>query len=155
MATEKTKVCRKCGEKKPLSDFHKCSAAKDKHASWCKKCACARKQGYRDKNREATITKQREYYYKNRDAHADRRLQRIFDISLADYDNMLEEQGGGCAICGKTPEENGRRLSVDHDHETGEVRGLLCMDCNVSLGRFNDSSERCRQAMLYLRSYGR
>jgi hypothetical protein len=153
--TEETKVCSRCGKTKPLSEFHKRAASKDGASPWCKQCNLDYKREYRKKHREEEIVKQREYYYENREQHADRRLQRIYDISLADYDEMLEAQGSGCAICGKTPEENGRRLSVDHDHETGEVRGLLCTDCNVSLGRFNDSSEVCRQAMLYLRSYGR
>jgi len=73
-----------------------------------------------------------------------------YGITLADYDEMLENQGGGCAICGKTPAEEGRHLSVDHDHETGEVRGLLCVDCNRGLGCFRDNSNLCRFAAQYL-----
>ena len=67
---------------------------------------------------------------------------------------MLDEQGGGCAICQKTPEENGRRLAVDHNHTTGDVRGLLCTQCNVGLGNLGDSVERLRSAIRYLNERG-
>lgn len=78
-----------------------------------------------------------------------------YGITLADYDMMLEIQGGVCAICGKTPEENKRRLCVDHDHETGQVRGILCTQCNSVLGFWKDNPETARQAMIYLRRYGK
>lgn len=65
--------------------------------------------------------KVREYELRNR-----------YGITPEDYDRMLEEQGGVCAICeGACP--TGRRLAVDHDHETGRVRGLLCVNCNQRL----------------------
>lgn len=54
-------------------------------------------------------------------------------IGSAEYDVMLLEQGGVCAICGNPPKEGGRRLHVDHDHRTGAVRGLLCFRCNRML----------------------
>lgn len=53
------------------------------------------------------------------------------------YAELLARQGGGCAICGKPPKDGGRRLDVDHDHRTGEVRGLLCWTCNhFILGKY-------------------
>lgn len=59
-------------------------------------------------------------------------LKKKYGLSEADYTQMLEAQGGRCRICGGKPKQN--RLAV-HDHETGEIRGLLCGPCNVSLGR--------------------
>ena len=59
---------------------------------------------------------------------------------------MMVEQANGCAICGNSD----KRLHVDHDHATGKVRGLLCMECNVSLGKFKDSPELLRKAIVYL-----
>lgn len=53
-------------------------------------------------------------------------LLRTYGLSLEDYNRILAEQGGGCAVCGKTPEQEGRNLAVDHDHKTREVRGILC-----------------------------
>lgn len=83
-------------------------------------------------------------------------LRSKFDISLADYEQRLEEQGGVCAIC-RQPEtgqskETGKskRLSVDHNHASGQVRGLLCVNCNRALGYFKDSPERLKAALEYL-----
>ena len=65
--------------------------------------------------------------------HARRmKYQRMYGITIEDYDRMYEEQGGRCAICRTDqPGGAGERFSVDHDHETGKVRGLLCNNCNT------------------------
>jgi hypothetical protein len=75
-----------------------------------------------------------------------------YGITLAEYERLLKKQKGVCAIC-KKPEYDARqrRLSVDHDHETGRVRGLLCARCNRALGMFNDNPELLRSAARYLR----
>jgi hypothetical protein len=78
------------------------------------------------------------------DAH----LKARYGIGIADYDAMLTMQGGGCAICGGGTSKN--FLAVDHDHKTGEVRGLLDANCNKVLGRFRDSPARFRAAAEYL-----
>lgn len=74
------------------------------------------------------------------------RLRRDYGISLADYEAMLVAQDDRCAICG----DSGRRLSVDHDHETGVVRGLLCPNCNLGLGHFQDRPDLLRAAVDYI-----
>ena len=78
-------------------------------------------------------------------------LKSRYGITLEEYEAMLTEQGGVCAICG-LPENDRykRRLSVDHDHETGAIRGLLCHMCNTGLGKFTDSSELLTSAANYL-----
>ena len=68
-----------------------------------------------------------------------------------DFDRMLTRQGGGCAICGRT--DTWRRMSVDHDHVTGAVRGILCDTCNKGIGMFGDDTERVRKALTYLSSH--
>lgn len=60
-------------------------------------------------------------------------LRRLYNMSLEEYDLLWEKQNGTCAIC-KQINANGRRLSIDHDHSTGEIRGLLCARCNTMLG---------------------
>lgn len=81
-------------------------------------------------------------------------LRRTYGLGLADYEQILHEQGGGCGICGKTAEQEGRNLAVDHDHETQRIRGLLCGYCNHRLvGRHRlglDSPRRLRAAADYL-----
>ena len=79
-----------------------------------------------------------------------------YGITEEDWDEMLEAQGGVCAICGNEElKAHGRtgtqfRLSVDHDHQTGKVRGLLCIRCNRSLGLLGDDVEILRRAIVYL-----
>ena len=76
-------------------------------------------------------------------------LMRTYGIDEVQYDELLDQQGGGCAICGSRP--NGKRLAVDHCHDTGRVRGLLCSNCNLGLGNFQDSKGLLRKAYHYLR----
>lgn len=79
-------------------------------------------------------------------------LKYLYGLTVEEYENMLERQGGVCAICG-SGEWGGtkhRVPHVDHDHETGKVRGLLCGDCNFGLGKFKDDPDRLRAAISYL-----
>lgn len=77
------------------------------------------------------------------------RLARLYDITPEEYDRLWKLQKGVCAICsGDSPA--GRRLSVDHDHETEKVRGLLCVECNSAIGFMDHSPELLRAAASYL-----
>ena len=78
-----------------------------------------------------------------------RDLDYTFSISMAEYDRMNAEQGGRCAICEKTDKQE-RALSVDHNHETHEVRGLLCSNCNLGIGHFVDDIHAMLSAVEYL-----
>lgn len=85
----------------------------------------------------------------------ERHLVRKYGLTQADYERLLAEQGGGCAICGVQPEELtvGRYrtyLHVDHDEETGRVRGLLCPDHNLLIGRWQHDPALLRRAAAYL-----
>jgi hypothetical protein len=76
---------------------------------------------------------------------------------LEEYQELLEEQGGGCAICGN-PETAIRMnkivaMSVDHNHSTGKRRGLLCTACNIGIGSLAESPERLRAAIAYLEKW--
>ena len=77
------------------------------------------------------------------------KLLRKFGISWAEYETMFLLQGGVCAIC-KKPEQQEKRLAVDHCHDTGKVRGLLCSMCNTAIGKLNDSVELLQRAIEYL-----
>ena len=76
-------------------------------------------------------------------------MQKLYNISLEQYNTMLNEQDGVCAICKKV-NDSGKALHVDHKHSTGEVRGLLCYRCNAALGYFKDSVTRIERAIEYL-----
>ena len=68
-------------------------------------------------------------------------LRTKYGITVEQYEDILANQGGGCALCGKTPEQEGRNLAVDHDHVTGEIRGILCSYHNHRvIGRHRDGN---------------
>lgn len=74
-------------------------------------------------------------------------LKRIYGITLNQYAELLERQEGGCALCTKRPSEEGQSLAIDHDHSTGEIRGLLCRYCNHRvIGRHRDANLLRRMA---------
>lgn len=79
--------------------------------------------------------------------------QKTYKIDMEIYEDLLSAQQGKCAICGRTPEEAGKRkvLEVDHSHQTGLVRQLLCHMCNKGLGCFRDSIDDLFSAIAYLR----
>jgi hypothetical protein len=84
------------------------------------------------------------------------KLQKNYGITIEQYDAMLEAQGGVCAICKRPPKggnTSSKNLNVDHDHKTGERRGLLCNDCNPALGKFQDSPQLLRAAAAYLENH--
>lgn len=73
---------------------------------------------------------------------------KTYGITITQYDELLNAQGGTCAGCEARPES--QRLFVDHDHETGEVRGLLCSSCNLGLGNLKDDASRLRRLADYI-----
>ena len=80
-------------------------------------------------------------------------LKRYFGLTRVQYEEILMSQGGTCALCDKTEDTvdgKPRLLSVDHDHRSLEVRGILCHSCNVALGHFQDNPNRLRKAATYL-----
>ncbi len=96
--------------------------------------------------------KEQQYYQKNKEVIFENYLKRTYDINLEHYNTLSEKQGGVCAICNQEC-VSGRRLAVDHNHDTGEVRGLLCCMCNRGLGNLGDNLDRLRAAVLYLEKY--
>ena len=157
------KRCKVCRKVKPLTDFYKAPGAADGHRGDCKACNLARKKQWYAENREAVIAKVKAWQQENKDHvnayHREYRktrtaesreghLRRKFGLSQADYDLLLGKQGGGCRICGKKPGKIS--LHVDHDHATGEVRGLLCVGCNNALGQLHDDTELLRRAITYV-----
>ncbi len=80
------------------------------------------------------------------------RLKHKYGLAEWDYEAMLATQGGHCALCDTTPEqERYKRLNIDHCHETGIIRGLLCTPHNHALGRMGDNEESLLRALAYIR----
>ena len=99
--------------------------------------------------RSAKKRREAAYYQKNKDVIFENYLRRTYGIGLEKYNSLLSEQSGVCAIC-KNECVSGKKLAVDHDHYTGEVRGLLCCKCNRGLGNFGDNIDLLKSAVLYL-----
>lgn len=124
----------------------------------CLICAAEKANHYRrGSHPDEYAARRKATYGRNRDTYRRYRLKVNFGISLEEYTAMLERQNGLCAICGE-PEKGAMRgrpieLAVDHDHETGAVRQLLCGNCNKGLGNFQDSPELLTLAALYLSTH--
>jgi hypothetical protein len=138
----------------------------DGHRHDCKACNLAAKAArnaadpqanrdrvkrWREQNPERYLAKQRAYQGSPAKKAADRRsyLKRTYGMTVEDYDRMLEAQGGVCAIC-REPRPEERTLHVDHDHATGEIRGLLCFRCNNAIGDLRESAELACSLAEYL-----
>jgi hypothetical protein len=142
----KQKTCTMCHKIKLVSQFYRNRCKKDGLNYECKECFSKYSQSkhYKRNQRKWKQSKHGKIvefasYIKCR-----------YGITLAEYNILLESQGGVCKICRrKSPQ--GKRLSVDHDHNTGRVRGLLCNPCNLVLGNANESVLTLQAAILYLR----
>ena len=91
-----------------------------------------------------------DHYQKTKEHQRCKALQKKFGITLEDYNQMFADQEGHCAICGVHQLDVSLTFAVDHDHKTGEVRGLLCRHCNVGLGHFRDDTTLLAKAIAYL-----
>ena len=81
----------------------------------------------------------------------DARLKRLYGLEPGEYEKVLAYQDGVCYICKHTPKE-GKNLHVDHNHKSGQTRGLLCWQDNAALGKFKDDSDRLQNALLYIKN---
>lgn len=129
-----SKICPSCGQDKPIEEWGKNAARRDGLATYCRTCDKAKQKAYYEKAKANRLAKSRDWAEANREKVREQsrrsHLKRTYGITLEQYNELLEAQNGCCAICGKSSEEEGRALAVDHDHKTGEIFGLLCWFCN-------------------------
>lgn len=116
----------------------------------------AQKREYYRKNRERILAKNKEWKQKAREdgwtrADNNHYLGYKYGISIDTYEQMLAEQNGVCASCSTPPTD--KKLAVDHDHNTGVIRGLLCQSCNTALGLLKDSPDRVASLLAYALSH--
>lgn len=164
------KLCRQCGHMKPTTEFHANRSAASGLQAYCKACTAKTSREWRQANAERVRERARRYGAANRDRGRERmsswrannprralalRLRHHYNLSLDQYDAMLADQGGACAICHQTDVT----LHVDHDHRCcpgrpacGKcVRGLLCGYCNRALSIFHDDPANVEIIAAYLR----
>lgn len=136
-----SKYCSGCGVEKELDHFYRHKKSKDGHQGYCKPCANIKLNDYRKNNPTVIKTIRDKSLRKTR-----------YGILDNEYQQKLKEQKNLCAICCKEC-VSGRNLAVDHNHATGQIRGLLCSNCNTSLGGFRDDVALLQEAIKYLEKY--
>lgn len=162
-----TKTCKRCHEEKPREAFPLDSKRPDGLFSYCKECHREHQKQWQLDNPERhleNLAKERDRARQWREANPEdykikvRRdsLRHRYGITPEQYDDILRHQGGGCAVCGDPDgDSRGYPLHVDHDHLTGEVRGLVCFVDNVVLSvldRSGDPEGHAAAAIEYLES---
>lgn len=140
------KTCSKCHQCKDLDAFAQRASSKDGRHPWCRECMSTYNKMYAAQ--------------RGRDVNRKSRLNREYGLSLQGYDTLLEFQGGGCGICRSEVSDlhrkDGQRyrsMCVDHDHKSGQRRGLLCNRCNRAIGLLGDDINLLRSAIGYLEHY--
>ena len=118
----------------------------------CKVCVARHKRSQLDKNPTAAHTRSKKWYQENKERSKELHLLRKYGITQDDFDRMLSEQQGACGIC-KEKMTPGKFTHVDHDHETGTVRSLLCHRCNVGIGHFQENPDLLIAAAEYLKGH--
>jgi hypothetical protein len=136
------KTCKRCFELKPVTEFCKNKRSKDGLYSYCRPCSNDKTKAFYS---QLSDEKKDEYNHRGN-------LKKKFGISPQDYSAMLSKQDGVCAVC-KKPDSEGKRLAVDHCHNTGKIRGLLCGHCNTGLGKFFDNITYLTDAINYLNDH--
>ena len=130
-----TRSCKCCNKTLPVTDFH-IKADKDpnnyRFNSPCKKCA----------NANRNVNHYKAYYRKIK-----------YNLTDDEYNKKLKEQNYCCAICGIYKDVYKKDFSVDHNHLTGQIRGLLCTHCNSGIGFFKERTTSIKKAIEYLNKY--
>lgn len=133
-----SRVCRACDERRPMTEFY--WAVEDRYrVRKCQKC-CGDRQRERKSN--------------NRDVYKEqgfaRNLRAKYGLTVQEWERLLVLQGEKCPVCSKSLTR--KNTHVDHDHKTGQIRGLLCFECNTGIGKFHDDIEWLLAAVAYLQS---
>lgn len=146
---EPLRRCKSCKQIKPLASF---ALSKGRRTHTCKPCGVERHKKWKTEDPER---------YRRCISRTNRKRQlKKYGLSVSDYQTLLALQGGVCAICREPETKKGVygevvRLSVDHDHSTGAIRGLLCDSCNILLGRAREDPAILRDAAAYLEEHAR
>lgn len=149
-----TKKCSKCQTEKPVESFCKHRGMKDGRNNNCKECV----KQYTAENKETVRKYKSDYYYANREDYIKkdrkRHLKVKYGVTQEWYEQQLEKQNGRCAVCGtEDPGKGLKHFHIDHNHATGEVRGLLCHSCNTGIGLFKEDINLIEKAIEYVNRF--
>jgi len=145
-----TKICKDCEKELSVHAFPEAPGNQDGYATRCRGCA----RLIREENKEELNRQNREWKQSKRgkvlcrDARRRYHLKHLYGLSVKQHEQMYVDQEGRCMICCETVLYD--EIHTDHDHKTGEVRGLLCQRCNHMLGGARDNPSILRAAVEYL-----
>lgn len=149
-ASGKSYLCKDCNRVLEASSFY-WGKKGYRHSNSCKACYQLQRRPYQIKYM-ATIgrEKQRSRYCSKKRSET---TVKMYGITIHEYEKILEKQGGVCGICGSSDSKTKGvgRFCIDHDHQTGKIRGLLCSSCNRGIGLLGDSIDNLKNAIEYLR----
>lgn len=166
-----TYTCKSCHQTKPLDEFYLRQKNPPLYKTRCKECVNAYQKTYQKTPQGRELQRQRcaEWRVKNLDLarklsrEGNRKarkedprrfksyeLKSHYGISLEEYEALLAKQNGKCAICGATEPRGAGMFHVDHCHNSSKIRGLLCSECNMGIGKLKDDPERVLRAASYL-----
>ncbi len=134
-----TKICFRCKQKKPVSEFYKSNTRY--YQRECKSCTKERRSEWWRSEKGKRSSK-------------NTKLKHKYGITIEQYEELLYACNGKCEICGAAFGKNGNPLSIDHDHETGKIRGLLCDKCNLGVSHFRDNIDLMLAAAQYIEVKG-
>lgn len=162
-----TQMCRQCKREMRFEQFATAQSTRTGFQNVCRQCISDNNKRYNSTVQNVRREKCKAYYEANKEfcknisrewrrenprKHRDAILKALYGLTLDKYEEMLASQEGLCAIC-RRPESqaNRKNLNVDHNHSTGEVRGLLCSLCNRAIGYFQDDISILMSAVSYLK----
>ena len=150
--------CNACDRILSLEQFYKDAKGRGGYGYRCKPCSKRISRDHRSDNYETH--RQTDKAYRSRpDIRArnrDVRLRRRYGIGAGEYDALLARQGGVCAVCYEDRRDSrDREMPVDHDHDSGAIRGILCDNCNRIIGLFQDDPRILRNAVRYLQRWAK
>jgi len=137
------KICGKCKVEKQDTDYYSNGS---RRRSYCKICSSLYQKEHKTQNEERLRKqwqKASKKYYTLKTSRV--KTYRRYGLSVNDYFSLLEKQNGKCKVCNEE-----KKLVIDHNHKTGKVRGLLCLNCNTALGHLKDNKEIMLSAIKYL-----
>lgn len=146
---------KNCKQKnpQPLENFAKNKRNKDKLQSRCRTCTSSDSKNHHKKNIDKIRQYKKEYNKKHPSKRKELNLKNKFGISLEIYNNMLLTQNNCCSICKINILKVKKQFAVDHDHNTGKIRDLLCNDCNALLGFCKESINILSEAINYIKKH--
>lgn len=132
------KVCNLCGELKPREDYYEIKNT-SRVSGRCKECVALASKEFKEKNP-----------FRNSEANHKSHLKKTYGLTIEQYNELKEKQNHSCFVCGRHESELERRLAVDHNHKTREIRGLLCNYCNHRIVGKHTDGDLLRQIADYI-----